>query len=109
MNYEVHLTRHAERDLEAAADYIEYQLFNSDAADALYDEFETAAKELTSFPEKWPLAQDRVLKNWGVHFFSVKNYYAFFVVRSEKIFIIRFLHQRRDWIAILRTEITAYR
>ncbi len=48
MNYQIHITKKAEQDLEGAADYIEFTLLNPDAADALLDK----AEEIRMFPSK---------------------------------------------------------
>ena len=37
MNYRLHITKTAERDMDDAADYIEFSLMNPIAADHLFD------------------------------------------------------------------------
>ena len=76
MTYDIHITRAAERDFSSAADYIEYVLLNPQAADDLLDEAEKKIGELSTFPEKFALVDDPVLKAWGIRFTLVKNYIA---------------------------------
>ena len=104
MSYDIRITRAAEKDLNSAADYIELVLLNPQAADALLDEAESKIGELSVFPEKFALADDPVLKDWGIRFTLVKNYIAFYVVSEEDrtVYIVRFLYGKRDWISILK-------
>lgn len=102
MNYELRITRHAFLDVQEASDYIEFELYNPDAAYELQDEFEETAHSLLKYPFKFPLAPDEVLRNWGIRFVMVKDYYLLYTIRGDKIYVVRFLHQRRDWIGILR-------
>jgi len=58
MKYDIHITRAAERDLNSAADYIEFVLLNPQAADDLLDEAENKIGDLSAFPEKFALGDD---------------------------------------------------
>ena len=104
MNYDIRITRAAEKDLNSAVDYIEFVLLNPQAADALLDEAESKIGELSVFPEKFGLVDDPVLKDWGIRFTLVKNYIAFYVVSEENrtVYIVRFLYGKRNWISILK-------
>ena len=48
MNYAIHITSKAERDLNEAADYIEFTLLNPQAADGLLDKTEEEINKLSS-------------------------------------------------------------
>ena len=104
MIYAFHITQSAERDLNSAADYIEHVLLNPQAADDLLNEAELKLSALTSFPEKYSLVDDPVLKAWGIRFAPIKNYLAFYVVsdRDQTVYFIRFLYSKRDWVSILK-------
>lgn len=104
MNYSLNITKHAERDIQAAADYIEFNLYDQKASDDLLDEVEASITELCNYPLKYQLAEDAVLRNWGIRYFSVKNYLVFYVVEKNMIYVVRFLYQKRDWISILQRE-----
>jgi plasmid stabilization system protein ParE len=106
MNYNIHISRAAERDLNNAADYIEFVLLNPQAANDLLDEAENKIGELSTFPEKFALVDDPVLKAWGIRFTLVKNYIAFYVVSEENrtVYVVRFLYGKRDWITILKQD-----
>ncbi len=104
MKYEIRITRAAERDLSSAADYIEYVLLRPQAANNLLDKTECKLGELASFPEKYALVDDPILKVWGIRFTMVNNYLAFYVISKEenRIYIVRFLYAKRDWTSILQ-------
>lgn len=104
MNYDIHITRSAEKDLNNAVDYITYVLKNPQAADDLLVETGNKIEELSSFPEKFALIDDPVLKAWGIRFTIIKNYIAFYRISEETktVDIIRFLYGKRDWRALLK-------
>ena len=108
MTYEVHITSAAERDINGAADHIEYVLLNPQAAEALLDEVEEKVTNLLSFPKRRQIVDDPVLKTWGIRYVPVKNYLAFYVVSEERqtIYVVRFLFARRDWLSILKQGIS---
>ena len=104
----MHITERAQRDLESAADYIEYSLLNPAAADDLLDAAEEALSSLSDMPQRIMLATDEVLAAWGVRFIQVKSYLAFYTVDEEKniVHVVRFLYMKRDWQTILRRDIS---
>lgn len=108
MTYHIHITRAAERDMERAADYIEYTLKNPKAADELLDEADMTINSLAQMPERYALADDKVLAAWGIRSIQVKKYLAFYVIAKDTrtIHIIRFLYGKSDWVSLLRNTIT---
>lgn len=61
MNYHIHITLTAEKDMVHAADYIEFSLKNPQAADHLLDEAERQINTLSHFPMKHALVDDKIL------------------------------------------------
>lgn len=108
MNYVLHITPTAERDMNHAADYIEFTLKNPQAADRLLDEAEEQIGSLSQFPRRHPLVEDKILASWGVHFIQVHNYLAFYAISEEanRVIVIRFLYAKRDWLSILKSGFT---
>ena len=106
MSYRIHITSAAERDLNRAADYIEFVLKNPKAADDLLDEAEKQINSLSDYPEKFRLVDDPVLSSWGIRFVMVNGYLAFYTVSKENnlVIVVRFLFQKSNWISILRQE-----
>ncbi len=90
--------------MNSAADCIEFVLLNPQAADDLLDEAEKKIGKISTFPEKFALVDDPVLKAWGIRFTPVKSYIAFYVISEDNhtIYVVRFLYGKRDWITILK-------
>ena len=108
MMYDLHITGAAENDLNEAADYIEYVRLNPDAADRLLDAAAERISALAQFAERNALVDDPVLKAWGIRFIQVNNYLALYVISKEesRVYIVRFLYGKRDWIGILKQGFT---
>lgn len=108
MTYDLHITRAAEHNINGAADHIEFVLFNPQAADSLLEEIEEIIEALPAFPKKHPIVDDPVLKVWEIRCMSVRNYLIFYVASNElqKIYVVRFLFARRDWLSILKQGIS---
>jgi plasmid stabilization system protein ParE len=104
MNYNIHITAAAERDLVRATEYIEFILKNPKASDDLLNETERQINSLSDFPEKFQLVDDPVLASWGIRFVIVNGYLAFYTISEEKklVTIVRFLFQKSNWSSILR-------
>lgn len=104
MSYNIHMTSAAERDLNRAADHIEFVLKNPKAADDLLAEAEQRINSLSDFPEKFQLVDDPVLASWGIRFIVINGYLAFYTISEENnlVIIVRFLFQKSNWNAILR-------
>ena len=105
MNYHIHITQTAERDMISAADYIEFTLKNPEAADHLLDTAEEKINALSQFPQKFPLVDDRILSSWVIRFTIVNNYLAFYrISETEKqVTVVRFLYAKSNWASILKT------
>ncbi|HIZ23789.1 MAG TPA: type II toxin-antitoxin system RelE/ParE family toxin [Candidatus Blautia faecigallinarum] len=105
MNYHIHITQTAERDMIRAADYIEFILKNPEAAERLLDTAEEKINALSQFPQKFPLADDRVLSSWGIRFTIVNSYLAFYLISEteKRVIVVRFLYAKSNWVSILKT------
>lgn len=102
MNYHLHITSVAQRDISQAADYIEFVLKNPKAADDLLEEMDQKINALLPFPQEHPIVEDKLLAAWGIRFTQIKNYLAFYVVEENQVTVIRFLYAKSDWISILK-------
>ena len=101
--YSIHITHTAQQDIKKAVSYIDTILKNPIAADALIDEIEPRIQELSSFPEKCPLAKDPLLASWGIRFLVIKNYLAFYIFNQQAatVHVVRFLYGKSNWISVL--------
>ena len=80
MNYHLHITSVAQRDISQAADYIEFVLKNPKAADDLLEETDQKINALLPFSQEHPIVEDKLLAAWGIRFTQIKNYLDFYVV-----------------------------
>lgn len=101
---ESYITLTAEHDMIHAADYIKYTLKNATAADNLLDTVTEQILLLSDLPQRFRLADDPVLANWGIRSIQINHYLAFYTIDEEKqiVFIVRFLYQKSNWTSILR-------
>ena len=108
IQYKLRITKAAETDINAAVNNIDNVLLNPSAADAMLDELEQKANDLVCMSKKYAVADDGILRSWGIRFLTVKKYLLFFVIREESstVYIIRFMHERRNWTAILQRGIS---
>ncbi len=106
MSYDLRITKKAEDDLNAAADYIEFTLLNPQAANDLLDKAVKELSNLTEMPQIHRIVDDPFLNALGIRFILVNNYIAFFLINEEEktVYIIRFLYGKRNWIQILKDE-----
>ena len=102
MNYHLHITSVAQRDISQAADYIEFVLKNPKATDDLLEETDQKINALLPFSQEHPIVEDKLLAAWGIRFTQIKNYLAFYVVEENQVTVIRFLYAKSDWISILK-------
>ena len=102
MNYHLHITSVAQRDISQAADYIEFVLKNPKAADDLLEETDQKINALLPFPQEHPIVEDKLLAAWGIRFTQIKNYLAFYVIEENQVTVIRFLYAKSNWISILK-------
>ncbi len=104
MNYNIHITSTAERDITNAADYIEFVLKNPDAADNLLELTEKQINSLSEMPDRFHIVDDAILASWGIRFIIVNNYLAFYIVDNEHqlVIVVRFLYKKSNWNSILR-------
>lgn len=104
MKYSVRITESAEKDLNSAIDYIEFNLLNPQAAENLLASVEDAFKKLSYAPRIHALVDDPVLNAWGIRFVTIDNYMAFYRIdeKTKIVFIVRFLYGKRNWMDILK-------
>lgn len=105
--YQVQITKQAEKDLQEALDYIRYSLHNPSAALHIFDEAEKQLRSLSDFPERNPLVHDTLLAANGIRMQMIENYIAFYFINeaAKTVFIIRFVHSKRNWISILKNDV----
>ena len=92
--YKIKITELAEQDLENAANYIAFELFNPSAAEKMVKGIREQINTLDLFPESHELDDDPVLAEIGVHKTYYKEYKIFYIIDEEAktVFVVRILH-----------------
>jgi len=98
-SYDIRYLPVAEEDLNEIVDYLlEYSV---DAANEFIDALEGLEGQLSNFPESAPLMQNRKLRNRGYRMLVVDEYLLFYTLRNECMFVMRIIHGKRDYLALL--------
>lgn len=102
--YCVRITETAENDIDETLGYLITIKHNPTAALKLLEEIEEKKKTVSDFPLKYQTIDDPLLDFLGIRSMPVKNYFAFYIVDGNTIYIIRFLHQKQNWKGILKSD-----
>ena len=104
--YKVVVTDEARSDLRAAARYIAMELRQPDTAEKLLDRFVDEIESLETMPQSHPCVRDDYLAGLGIRMTMVGNYLLVYLADRSAltVTILRVLHGRRDWLAILREQ-----
>ncbi len=107
MEYKLHITQKAERDIMDAAMYISFTLKNPQAADELLKTIDIEISNLAFMPEKHGIIDEPVLAYFKIRMLVAKNYIVFYNIdeKGKLVNIVRVLYAKSDWLAILRNEI----
>ena len=70
----------------------------------MFNELYEKINDILINPYKRPLVQDKYLASLGVRSIKVKNYVLYYTITEENntVNALRFMHQLRDWINILK-------
>ena len=97
----------AELDIDQSYIYIKDTLEAPMAAENLFSELYEKINEVLENPYKKALIQDKYLASLGIRSINVKNYFLYYTINEKQDLVnfIRFLHQLRDRITILKGSI----
>ena len=106
--YKLVFTKAALQNIRSAALYISDTLMNKEAANKLLDAVDEKIGVLADTPYINPLVRDSILASNGIRFQLVNNYLAFYIIHEDTktVSVICFQHSRRDWITILKNDIS---
>lgn len=101
--YQLLLTERAKDDIIDIGDYISYVLLQPDISKNFIKNLRNSISKLKKFPYKFPIIQDKILKEKGIRYMPYKNYYIFFeIVESMHVVIVlRIGYNKRNWMDIL--------
>lgn len=103
MNYNLVITKSAEKDLADILQYISKDLSAPKAANDLLDDILKCYNNISLNPLMYALCDNDRLKSKKYRKAVIKNYIMFYRVDEEKriIYIMRFVYGRRDYINLL--------
>ena len=91
-------------DVDISYNYIKNNLESPMAANNLIKNILEKLDKIKKNPYIRPFVQDKYLALLGFRSINVKNYSIFYIIKEERkyIKIIRFLHNKKNWINILK-------
>jgi len=101
--YRLSLSQAALNDINAALQYIRDVFKDPVAAENLISKIEKEFDLIKKLPFSRHLVIDAHLSSLGIRAALIKNYILFYFVDGKKktVYIVRFLHSRRNWLNIL--------
>jgi plasmid stabilization system protein ParE len=93
-----------DEDIDSTYQYIKSNLEAPMAAENLLKEVKQKLEYIKENPMGRPLLNDKVIASLKIRSIKAKNYVIYYIVNEEKqkIRLVRFLYNKRDWISILR-------
>ena len=98
------LTPQAQPDLLGIRKYIENELQSPQAAQSTVEQITKRLRTLTDFPGLGTPLSSIINTETDYRYLVCKNHKAFYRFNSEAVYIIRILHNRRDFVKILFGE-----
>lgn len=97
------ITPTASKDIKDAIRYIQEDLKNPSAANALLEKLKQAVISLGSFPFRHHLVADTDIAKLSIRKIYVDNYIVFYTIYEDKatVDIIRVLYGRRNWMNLI--------
>lgn len=90
--YKVQITDKALADMEEIYNYIAIQLQAPENAIGQYNRIAKAIEALNMFPKKVRLMESEKERAMGLRQLVVDNYSVFFVIRNERVIVMRILY-----------------
>lgn len=100
--YKIEFTSKASEDLSTIYRYIKYNLNEPIIARKILRCLEDSIKQLENFANIYPVIIEKFSLEIDLRKKSVKNYIIFFSIENKTVYIIRILHNKRNWRKILK-------
>lgn len=99
--YKLNIYPKAQLDIEGIVNYIANVLLNPIAATDFINDLKSGFETVCIFPECCPLINNDMVKDKTLRKLLVKNYIAFYRVRSNEIQVVRVLYGMSNYQSIL--------
>jgi len=102
--YKLRISKLYKEDTSSSYNFIKYRLEAPMAAENLKKKIKEKINKIKENPYFRPLVQDKYLASLGYRLINVKNYMIFYIIGEDNkhLKIVRFLHNKRNWINILK-------
>lgn len=98
-DYHIVFTPRARSDILDIGIYIAHTLSEKDISRKFMQGLRNSISQLSYFPYRFPLIQDRIFGSNNVHCMPYKNYYVFYEIdkADTTVIILRIGYNKRDW------------
>ncbi len=96
LRYTVRISKRALLDLETIYDYFAQELSAPKAAMDQYNRIADCIEKLEFFPNRIKLLESEPERTLGIRKITVDHYSVFFVIKQDKVIVIRVLYSRSD-------------
>lgn len=105
-NYNVVITKAAQRDLFDIFDYIAFELREPDSASRLLLKIKLKIKSLEEFPERNNMISEEKYTVQKIRWSLVENYVIFYQIAkvSHQVYVLRVLYKKRNWEHLLSPD-----
>jgi toxin ParE1/3/4 len=100
MRHSVRILRRAELDLVEIAAWLERE--RGAAAGKIVDAILEGLERLGGAPLAGARPRDETLRIRGFRFVVIRSWLVFYKIRGKQVRVMRVLHGKRDWLALLR-------
>lgn len=99
--HEVEYSKEAKQDLIEIKRYIKYTLKQPEIAQNLISRIRKKIDMLEDNPKVYAIIDLDIIKKLEIRKLVIDNYIVFYIVKGNKIQIVRILYGRRNWINLL--------
>ncbi len=95
--YPVHISNTAYEDISEIGKYILLEFHIPKTSFKIIGLLEKRIATLENFPYRHQLVMDSNLASLGIRSIKEGNYIIFYIIRSNEIYVLRVLYNRRNW------------
>lgn len=102
--YQVIITESAIENLEDIYEYIAFKLQSPNVASSLYQKIKRAIFSLNVMPFRYKITDIEPGRSQGLHQMRVENYYVFYLIIANKVYVTNILYCQPDISARLTQD-----
>ena len=102
LQYKIEFTAKAKEDLSTIYRYIKYNLNEPIIARKILRRIDNSIMQLENSANIYPFVDEKFSLKTALRKKNVQNYIVFFTIEDKTVYIIRILHNKRNWKKILK-------